>query len=310
MGKKSFTLSLIAILFVLIAALAVAVAFFLSQREKTDQITLYGNVDVRQVDIGFRVFGRVTEMPFEEGDFVPKGALMASIDKQPYADQTIEAAANVKGAQISYENAKQIFKRRQELVNEGSVSQEDYENSLASKEVYAETLKQMEAAFGVAMTNLKDTDAYCPADGTILTRVREPGAVVLQGDPVYTLSLVSPVWIRAYVTEPLLGKIYPGMEAENFTDTPDGTVYKGKIGFISPVAEFTPKTVETTQLRTDLVYRIRVYADNPDWGLKQGMPVTLKLSPEKHHDRSYSHRQPNEKIRRADCSRSNSCCHP
>ena len=241
------------------------------------EIVLYGNVDVRQVDLGFRVFGRVTKMPFEEGDFVQKGAFMASIEEQPYADQVKEAEANVKATLLSLENAKQIYQRREELVGDGGVSQEDYENALTSKEVFEENLDAANASLGVAQTNLNDTKVYCPADGTILTRIREPGTVVLQGDPVYTLSLISPVWVRAYVPEPLLGVIYPGMAAEIFTDTKGGKVYEGKIGFISPVAEFTPKTVETTELRTDLVYRIRIYADNPDWGLKQGMPVTVRL---------------------------------
>ena len=67
------------------------------------------------------------------------------------------------------------------------------------------------------------------------------------------------------------------MSAYIHTDTPHGKVYSGTVGFISPVSEFTPKTVETTELRTDLVYRIRVYAQNPDRGLRQGMPVTVKL---------------------------------
>ena len=75
--------------------------------------------------------------------------------------------------------------------------------------------------------------------------------------------------------------IYYGMPVEIYTDIQDsvegGPVYTGQIGFISPVAEFTPKTVETTRLRTDLVYRIRVYANNPDQYLKQGMPVTVKV---------------------------------
>ena len=75
-----------------------------------------------------------------------------------------------------------------------------------------------------------------------------------------------------------MGVVYPGMPAEIHTDTNDGHVYPGQVGFISPIAEFTPKSVETTQLRTDLVYRIRVYAQNPDQGLRQGMPVTVKLS--------------------------------
>ena len=96
-------------------------------------------------------------------------------------------------------------------------------------------------------------------------------------NPFNTLSLISPIWIRAYVNEAQLGDIYPNMPADIYTDRRDGKVYHGHIGFISPVAEFTPKTVETTNLRTDLVYRLRIIADNPDEGLRQGMPVTVKL---------------------------------
>jgi HlyD family secretion protein len=111
----------------------------------------------------------------------------------------------------------------------------------------------------------------------ILTRIREPGSVINAGEPVYTLSIDSPVWVRTYVSEPNLGKIYPGMQAEVYTDTKTNPTYYGHIGFISPVAEFTPKTVETTELRSDLVYRLRVIVDNPDRGLRQGMPVTIRL---------------------------------
>ena len=111
----------------------------------------------------------------------------------------------------------------------------------------------------------------------ILTRIQEPGAIVAEGAPVYTLSLTAPVWVRTYVAEPDLGRIHPGMPAAVTTDSAPDKVYAGQIGFISPVAEFTPKTVETTSLRTDLVYRLRVIVDNPDNGLRQGMPVTVTL---------------------------------
>jgi len=113
----------------------------------------------------------------------------------------------------------------------------------------------------------------------VLTRIKEPGSTVKMADPVYTFSVISPVWVRAYVNEPQLGLVTFGMEAEIFTDTKSGKTYKGKVGFISPVAEFTPKTVQTLDLRTDLVYRLRIYVDDPDELLKQGMPVTVKLKP-------------------------------
>lgn len=245
--------------------------------QQQNELTLYGNVDIRQVDLGFRVSGRVQTMPFQEGDLVRAGELMAMLDKQPYEDQVKQAAAHIESVKASLANAIQLVERRKLLMGTGGISQQDIDDAIAARDVDYANIKEGQAALGVAQTNLKDTEMYAPADGTILTRIREPGTVVREADPIYTLSLLSPVWVRAYVSEPQLGLIYPGMLADVYTDTPGGKIYKGHIGFISPVAEFTPKTVETTQLRTDLVYRLRVIADNPDDGLRQGMPVTVKL---------------------------------
>ena len=84
--------------------------------------------------------------------------------------------------------------------------------------------------------------------------------------------------MRTYVNERDLGLIRPGMPAAVITDSAPDRPYSGHIGFISPTAEFTPKTVETRELRTDLVYRLRVVVDNPDGGLRQGMPVTVQTA--------------------------------
>ncbi len=268
------------ILLVILGLIAAPVYFTYREIEDTDEkgfLTLYGNIDVRQVDLGFRVGGRVDKLLYQEGDLVPSGKLVATLDKQPYADQVLQAQANAESIRLSLKNAEENLKRRAELVGEGSVSKEDYDNALSARDVYASNLKQAEAALGVAKTNLRDTEIYAPNEGTILTRIREPGSIVRESDPVYTLSLTNPVWVRAFVSEPDLGLIYPNMPAEVYTDTPGSKIYQGHIGFISPVAEFTPKTVETIQLRTDLVYRLRVIVDNPDHGLRQGMPVTVRL---------------------------------
>lgn len=269
----------ILLIFLLLIVVSILVGYFIYQRGKnrTHDLILYGNVDVRQVDLGFRVSGRVTLMPFQEGDQITQGVLMGVLDKQPYADQVKQARATVDSLTISLANAEKVLQRRQALVGSGSVSKEDFDNAVTSRDTFSASLKESQAALGVAMTNLLDTEVYAPNNGVILTRIREPGTVVKAADPIYTLSLTSPVWIRAFVSEPQLGEIYQGMQAEVYTDTPNGKVYEGHIGFISPVAEFTPKTVETTQLRSDLVYRLRIIADNPDEYLKQGMPVTVRL---------------------------------
>ncbi|MGE4305820.1 MAG: HlyD family efflux transporter periplasmic adaptor subunit, partial [Novosphingobium sp.] len=133
-----------------------------------------------------------------------------------------------------------------------------------------------QAARAQAATALADTTLLAPSTGTIIARVREPGSMVVSQSPVYSLSLDRPVYVRAYVGESDLGRIAPGMRVRVRSDSSDKT-YQGQIGFISPRAEFTPKTVETTDLRTDLVYRLRIVVTNADAALRQGMPVTIEV---------------------------------
>jgi HlyD family secretion protein len=274
MKRNIFFLSIILIL---LAAVITLLVFVFRDKSDPNELTLYGNVDVRQVDIGFRVAGQVNHLLFEEGDTVKEGDLMTTLNPTPYDDQLREAIAVFEAISINLNNAETLFQRRLELIEIGGVSQEDLDNARTTRNQLLANLAQAEAAVQVAKDNMAYTQAFAPTDGIILTRIREPGTVVNPADPVYTLSVSSPVWIRAFVDEPNLGAVHYGMRAEIHTDVKGGAVYTGQVGFISPVAEFTPKTVESTQLRTDLVYRIRIYADNPDRTLVQGMPVTVKL---------------------------------
>jgi len=111
----------------------------------------------------------------------------------------------------------------------------------------------------------------------VLTRAVEPGTIVATSSIVYSICETSPVWVRSYVDERDLGRTYPGMKALVYNDTYPNHPYTAQVGFISPVAEFTPKNVETRELRTDLVYRLRVILDKPDRYVRQGMPVTIQL---------------------------------
>ena len=87
------------------------------------------------------------------------------------------------------------------------------------------------------------------------------------------------MWVRAYIDEPNLGQMQPGRELLLYTDGRPDKPYHGKVGFVSPTAEFTPKTDETPDLRTDLVYRLRIVIDeaDSDSALRQGMPVTIEV---------------------------------
>jgi HlyD family secretion protein len=95
--------------------------------------------------------------------------------------------------------------------------------------------------------------------------------------PVFTVALADPLWVRAYISEPDLGKIREGMKAAVTTDSFPAKQYEGWIGFISPTAEFTPKPVETTEIRTKLVYQVRVFVKNPNDELRLGMPATVRV---------------------------------
>ena len=262
---------------VLIFAVAAIVIHYKNHKNDSHELILYGNVDVRQVDIGFRVPGQVEELCYEEGDLVAQGQLLAKLDKTPYNNQVAQASANKDSVYAAFVNAEKLLKRRKELIGIGAVSQEDLDDAQSQRDQLHANLDQTEAALAVSLNNLDYTEVYAPTEGIILTRIREPGTVVNPADPVFTLSVSSPVWVRAYVSEVDLGDVCFGMKAEVFTDTQGAKSYTGSVGFISPVSEFTPKSVETTQLRTDLVYRLRIYVDNPNGVLKQGMPVTVKL---------------------------------
>ena len=242
-----------------------------------DVLTLYGNVDIRDVVLSFRVSGRIAEMRFEEGDRIAKGTIVATLDKDTFAEDLAMAKAELAEAEAAFRNAERAYKRSAKLVKTGAVPLSLYDEALAARDESRAKVQTAKTRVAKTETALEDTKIKAPADGTILTRVREPGSIVSAGQPVYTLAVDNPVWIRTYVAEPDLGRIYPGQPAKVYTDSRPDQPYAGQIGFISPQAEFTPKNVETTQLRTDLVYRLRVIVDNPDRGLRQGMPVTVKI---------------------------------
>lgn len=275
------------ILTVVLAVAAIAGGMYLYSRKQmsaqASAITLYGNVDVRDVSLGFRVSGRIVEMRFEEGDRVKRETVVAVLDKRPFLDNLALAKAELDEANAAATYALRTYERAAKLVKSSTVSQSSYDDARAKRDEAKARKLRAEAQVASIATQLDDTELRTPSDGTILTRVREPGAIVAEGATVYSLALNSPVWVRTYIDEPNLGRIYPGQKARILTDS--GNAYDGRLGFISPQAEFTPKNVETTQLRTDLVYRLRLIVDNADNGLRQGMPVTVKIRPRQDGDK-------------------------
>lgn len=181
------------------------------------------------------------------------------------SERTLEAARSARDqARAALVSAEQALALRRE-----GTRAEDIEAAEAR-------LAATEAQFSQAQTALSDTRLLAPSDGLISARVREVGSMVSGNVPIYTLSLQEPIYVRAYVSQTQLTHVQPGSAV---TVTADGTpeAFKGTIGFISPKAEFTPKSVETAELRTDLVYRVRIVLPGAAKALRQGMPVTVTL---------------------------------
>lgn len=299
------------------------------QVDNEKYLTLYGNVEIRRVNLGFRVSGRISEIRFEEGDKIRKGEVIARLDREPYEDSHAVAAAQVESARENYAKLEagnrpqeiqqarasvderiaslnvleSDFKRAKQLVDDRVISEQEFETvrarrdeAIARKHLAEEELnllvegsRREDIAIGKAdysearanlkktETSLKDTELLCPNDGILLTRVEEVGSVVNAGQIIATLSLKDVVWVYVYVPETVYGKVFPGMTAEIYTDSRPDVPYRGQVGYRSPEAEFTPKNVETAELRTNLVYRVRITVENSGDELPQGMPVTVRL---------------------------------
>jgi HlyD family secretion protein len=327
--QKKFVI--IAVLLVVLAAIAYgAYRFMAGGQGDASQIVLYGNVDIRQVQLAFNASGRVESLPLQEGDRAKAGQAVGKLEDERYRalaaqaksqvaakEQTVarlksgsrpeeiaQARAKLDQAQARLIDAAKLYKRHKVLAKSGSLPEQSMDNTTASydaagAEVEAarqalelavkgprdEDIAAAEADLGaaraeleLAQKNLTDTELIAPSDGVIQARILEPGDMASPQRPAYTLALTNPLWVRAFVEEPDLGKIAPGMIAYVSTDSYPNKKYKGWVGYISPTAEFTPKRVQTTELRTKLVYRMKIIICNPAGELRLGMPVTVSIA--------------------------------
>lgn len=292
------------------------------------ELTLYGNVDIREVELAINASDRIAEVLVEEGDRVEKGQLLARLERERFelavarAEAALEtqgqvvarleagtrpeeirkARADLEAAAATENDARQTYERIEKLAPK-SASRQQLDDAKGSYDAAAAQAKAAQAALDLAVVgprkediaeakaaykryqaelaqakhDLKDASLHAPAAGVIENRLLEPGDMASPQKPVFTMALVDPIWVRAYVPEPQLGKIRHGMRAKVTADTFPGKSYEGWIGFISPSAEFTPKPVETPDIRTQLVYEVRVFVHNPQGELRLGMPATVHV---------------------------------
>ncbi len=214
-----------------------------------------------------------------------------------------QARAEVEAARIRASNARNVKGRLSQTAKTGATSQQELDDAQANFLVAQAQLRVREKALDLVLEGprqedigaaehqlealqamqkllnirLADRTLTAPAVGIIQSRLLEPGEQAGPSRPVLTLALTDPKWVRAYVPEPELGTLQLGMRVSVSSDSLPGGPVEGWVGYISPVAEFTPRTVQTEDLRTQLVYETRVYVRDRDDRLRLGMPVTVTI---------------------------------
>jgi HlyD family secretion protein len=323
----------VALILATLVAVGVALWWWLSARSDSRQeLTLYGNIDLRQIDLPFNGSERVAEVLVQEGDHVKQGQLLARLDTSRLQPQVARAQAdleaqqqmvyrlhrgnrpaeidqsraNAAAARADAVNAHAQYERLRTLSqNTGgrALSQQDLDSAQAASDA-AEAklnasqkalalelagprredvaqgeaqLQSQQASLAMLQQQLKDAELRAPVDAVVRSRVVEPGEISSPQKTAFTLAIVDPKWVRTYVAETDLGSVREGLRATVSVDAFPKQSFEGWIGFISPSAEFTPKPVETRELRSSLVYEVRVFVKDPEDRLRLGSPATVHL---------------------------------
>ena len=215
-----------------------------------------------------------------------------------------QAEGNLRQAQAAAEHAAGVYQRKRDIYTSiAGISQQELDNAYHDMEAKQATMSVAEAALQEAKAGPRQEDIagaeaglqalrneqlryiyllsqyelQAPDDGVIRSRLLEAGDMASPSKPVFKLSLPGKKWVRAYVPETELGRVYEGQQARVYIDSLPGKAIGGQVGYISGTAEFTPKHVQTEELRTSLVYEVRVYVDDADNVLRLGMPATVRI---------------------------------
>ncbi len=328
--KKGGIAAIIAVLLIIIAA---AVWYFNKDQKSDQALTLFGNVDIRQVSLAFEQSGRIQQMNAQEGDHIQKGDVLAKLntdalniqlqqaeaqlkvqqqtvieqDAGTRPEQLAQAEAQLASAKAQFDKAEKDLKRLQVLFHDTAgqaISKQELDYAQSNQATAAASVKEKtanlallkngarsedreaaKAQFDASKANLdliryqiQQSVLTAPVNAVVRARLQEAGDMTTAQKPVYTLALTNPKWVRVYANEKDLNAIQMGAAAQVIRDSQPNHPIDGKIGYISSVAEFTPKTVQTEDIRTTLVYEVRVHVNDPQDALKMGQPVTVKIA--------------------------------
>ncbi len=246
------------------------------------------------------VLARVDDRLYRQQTEIDRTNLQVATAQISANESTLAAARNnVVSDQFDLSEKQLDLGRAENLVKGNAIARQTRDLAFTAERQSAATLAHDKALVEVASNNialaranqaaadaklkldevmLSYTVLRAPFDGVIAVREAELCQLAGSGVAIFTLDELDHVWLRAYVNEPDIGKVRLNEAVTVTTDTYPGKTYHGRISFISPQAEFTPKTVETHAERVTLVYRVRIDIDNPTHELLPGMPADASIA--------------------------------
>lgn len=281
-----------------------------------DAVTSTGTLEATEIRVSSQVSGVVLNVHVDEGSPIAAGDTIAVIDSTEWSYQWRQATANLRAAEAqlrlaiegprqedlrqaeaSFDNAKNDLDRMEELFRSRTVTAKQLEDARTRFTVAEQTLEKLRtgsraeeidlararrdqaAAQAASMRKrLKDCVLLAPAGGTLTNRLVEPGEFVGVGSAVAVIADLGRLEITVYVPEATVPRIRLGMRAQAAVDAFDDRTFAGKVVYISPQAEFTPKNIQTQEERTKLVFAVKVVVPNPDGALKAGIPADVTLT--------------------------------
>lgn len=296
---------------------------------ETGAIRASGHIEATEIRLAAKVGGRLLEAPFEEGNTITAGELVARLETIDAEHQLAQARANAESAdaqlrlllagsraedlrraedqmaqaQAELDAARRDLDRLSGLADRGSATEKSRDDAATRKEIAERAVtaaraqldklvagprrQEIEAARAqrasaeamVAAVEQQITDAtvLAPTDGVVTTRIAEPGEILPPGATIAVLTDLARPWLTVWIDEPSLSQVILGQRVTVLIDGSDRT-FDGTVSFISPVAEFTPKNVQTPDERAKLVFRVKIQLANPDGTFKPGMPADADFS--------------------------------
>lgn len=246
-----------------------------------------GTIEATEVEISSKLAGRIEVITKEEGDSVEKGALLAQLEHKELSAQLKVAEATIKvteaqiaQAKTNLKNLEDNLKRIGALFKSGSATQQQLEDIQTKTDAARDQVRSLEfsreqaaAQKNYIQAQVDNAKIFAPMAGRIIKKTAEAGETVFPGSPILTLADLSKLTLKIYLKETEVGKVQLGQPAKVKVDSYPGQEFDGKVSFISPVAEFTPKNIQTKDERVKLVFAVKISIPNPDERLKPGQPA-------------------------------------